>query len=64
MGAASQAVPVLRHRAEDTQTDAADEACGDNVSVAEAGCSEVDIDACREDEMGCPGGWRGEEGCE
>lgn len=62
MGAAGQTVAVFGHGTEDAQADAADEARGDDVAVAEAGGAEVDVDAGGQDQMGGARGWGGEEG--
>ena len=64
VGAAGQTVAVFRHRAEDAQADAADKADGDDVAVAEASGAEVDIDTCRENQMGGARRGRREEGCQ
>lgn len=44
----SQTLSILRHRAENAKTDAADEACIHDFSMAEASCSEIHIDARRQ----------------
>jgi hypothetical protein len=51
MRAAGQTVTVRRRCAKDAETDAADEADIDDVTVAEAGGAEVDRDTSRQDKM-------------
>ena len=60
MGAAREAVAVFGDRAEDAEADAADEADVDDAAVAETGGSEIDVDACWEDEI-TSGSLTGEE---
>lgn len=54
VGAAGEAVPVVRHGAKYAQADAADEADADDVAVTEASGPEVDVDARREDQVSGP----------
>lgn len=51
MRAAGQTVTVRRRCAKDAETDAADEADIDDVTVAEAGGAEVDRDTGGQDKM-------------
>ena len=56
-----QTIAVLGRTAEDTQTNGAHEAEGDDVAVAETRGAEVHVDPRRKDQMGTAGCGGGEE---